>query len=428
MQRVIIVSDFAQFQGGAAKVAMNSAVGLAARGIEVIFFCAVGPVHESLKTSGVVPHCLEQHEIIDDPSRVRAFKNGLWNTSAKDALGELLSKYSPDDTIVHFHQWTKALSPSVFSAKHLSDFPRTVTHHDYFVACPNGGFFQYPKGQICELKPLSMKCITSNCDPRHRAHKVWRMGRQYVQNSLKGGPGTFQNQIFVSKFTRDILQPYVDPKAALHWIGNPINVQKMDRVVAEKNEEFIFLGRFSVEKGGPLFAEAAKRLGVKAVFIGDGERRADIERANSDVEITGWVPSTVVEERLKRARFLIFPSLWYECQPLSVQECASRGIAALVGDRSAARELVTDQKTGLYFKNGDLDDLTEKLSLLRDDDRVRDLSTAAYESFWSGPRDIEFHVDELLAIYDRTVQDHKRASTSNFSQFYSNKVAAQHVE
>lgn len=46
--RVVIVSDFGSVNGGAAKVAIESARGLAEAGVEIVFACAIGPVSDRL--------------------------------------------------------------------------------------------------------------------------------------------------------------------------------------------------------------------------------------------------------------------------------------------------------------------------------------------------------------------------------------------
>ncbi|WP_283180096.1 hypothetical protein [Gemmobacter sp. 24YEA27] len=60
---------------------------------------------------------------------------------------------------------------------------RVVLHaHDYFLACPNGAFFDYRAGVTCDLSPMSLGCVTCNCDKRSAAQKLWRVARQAVQN------------------------------------------------------------------------------------------------------------------------------------------------------------------------------------------------------------------------------------------------------
>lgn len=410
LKRVVIISDYAYVSGGVSKVAIASAVRLAERGYEVRFVSAVGPADERLTRAGITVSCLNQADLLGDPSRLRALTRGLWNSAGQRLVDGVLADCAPAETLVHFHQWTKAFSPSVFASQRLKAFPRTLTHHDYFVACPNGGFLLYPQSRICDYRAMSMACITSNCDARNYSHKMWRVARQVAQNALPNGPREQTHQIFVSGFTRDILKPYLAPHATLHVVGNPIDVAKGPRINAEANRDFVFIGRLSREKGGVLFAQAAKALGVPAVFIGEGECRAEIAAANPAAEITGWVSGADVQQRLDRARFMIFPSLWYESQPLSVQEAQSRGIPCLLGDRSAACEMVADNETGIYFRNGDVADLTRKMALLSDDALVRRLSENAYQRFWATPRGIDAHVDNLLAVYDQVMRSHAQAA------------------
>ena len=111
---IVILSDFAYVDGGASKIALGSAVALAQRGHRVLVFSAVGPVEAKLQeTAGLTVVCLGQHEIIADPNRLRAVVRGFWNRNAAAKLRESLVHLSPEETVVHLHTWTKALSGSV---------------------------------------------------------------------------------------------------------------------------------------------------------------------------------------------------------------------------------------------------------------------------------------------------------------------------
>jgi hypothetical protein len=50
---IVVVSDFAHVNGGAAQVAIGSARALAAAGTRVSFACAVPPVDPGLERAGV---------------------------------------------------------------------------------------------------------------------------------------------------------------------------------------------------------------------------------------------------------------------------------------------------------------------------------------------------------------------------------------
>ncbi|MCZ6774053.1 MAG: glycosyl transferase family 1, partial [Proteobacteria bacterium] len=74
---IVIISDYAHVTGGSAKVAIESAIGLAERGLRVHFLSAVSPIDERLQAADVTVYCLEQRDVLTDPNRFRATLRGL---------------------------------------------------------------------------------------------------------------------------------------------------------------------------------------------------------------------------------------------------------------------------------------------------------------------------------------------------------------
>ncbi len=93
---------------------------------------------------------------------------------------------------------------------------------------------------------------------------------------------------------------------------------------------------------------------------------------------------------MRAARALVFPSLWYEGQPLTVMEAKAMGTPVVVSDGCAGREEIEDGVAGLWFANGDADALASALTRLGDDLLAARLSRGAHQSFgrsrrrWSG--------------------------------------------
>lgn len=402
---VVVLCDFAFYGGGASKVALDSAMALSEHGIDVYLFSAVGPVEPRLAATPTHVVCLRQRDILSDTNRVRALVNGLWNGQAKHELSKLLARLRPQETVVHAHQWAKALSPSVLQAVYDAGFPLVATFHDYFATCPNGGFIVYPRNEICERVPLSINCIACNCDARNYAHKIWRVARQLVQNKVVNFPKKLRHAIYVSEFSRRVLAPHLPQHIHWHYVPNPADFERDNRVDIAKNRSFVFVGQLAKHKGPTLFAAAARRAGVEAIFVGEGEERAAILQANPDAVLTGWVDRSEVATRLKQARALVFPSLWYECQPLAVMEALALGVPAVVSNRCAASDSVVDGCTGFHFERGSLDDLVEKLNCLKDDQLAETLSKRAYEGFWRTTFTLSDHVSMLRAVYARALAD-----------------------
>jgi hypothetical protein len=173
---VIIAIDVAAINGGAAKVAIEEAKGLAAIGRRVIYFAASGPVDPGLTAAGVEVVCLDQPDIVDDPNRWAAMRRGLWNGTAARRLSEIVARVDPARSILHGHGFSRGLSPAIGPVLTGAPMPHVFTMHDYFLACPNGGFFDYPRQEICTRRALGPACLTTHCDARHPAHKAWRRG------------------------------------------------------------------------------------------------------------------------------------------------------------------------------------------------------------------------------------------------------------
>ena len=108
---------------------------------------------------------------------------------------------------------------------------------------------------------------------------------------------------------------------------------------------------------------------------------------------------------LKAARVLVFPSLWYETEGLSVIEAAALGVPAIVADTSAARLSITEGVTGLCFAGADETDLTRVMQTIAADDAlVGRMGQAAHDRYWEHPRTLERHVSELEAVYEQVLR------------------------
>jgi glycosyltransferase involved in cell wall biosynthesis len=403
---VVIVNDFASVSGGAAQVAFAGARGLAERGHRVTFFAAVGPVDAALaKHTNITVHCLEQEDILRDPQRMRALWRGIWNSKAGVVFDELLAEADPRETVVHVHGWSKALTASIFPRPAKRGIPLVVTFHDFFCACPNGGFFDFPAEQICHRRPLGVACTFRQCDRRNYGHKLWRLVRQHVQRRWGQFPSSLRHAIVISDLSEKVLRPFLPAGVRIHRVRNPIDSPKQPAVNAPANRHFTFVGHFTNEKAPQHLAKAAAFLGVDARFVGDGELRDEIASICPKAQITGWQNAKQVQAHLQNARALVFPSVWYETQGLVVGEAAAFGVPALVSHSSAAVEFVADGETGLIFQAGDMDDLQKKLRWMSDDSLVARLGHAAYERHWANPPTNARHAADLESVYTELLEN-----------------------
>ncbi|HFF9308998.1 TPA: glycosyltransferase family 4 protein [Clostridium perfringens] len=405
INNVIVICDFAFTNGGSEKVAIESSIGLANRGKKVKYFCASGPIDERLKHENIEVICLGQKAIVENKSKILGMVQGIWNKKSKKELDKLLKKHSKDDTIVHLHLWQKALSSSVIKSINDNGFKVIFTMHHYFMACPNGGFFNYKSNKICDCKAMSKKCLKTNCDSRNYLYKIWRYIRLFIEQKYSRSLREIKNYIYISELGKNALEPYLDKDSKYYYIPNPIDINKDKLVNILDNDYYVYIGRLSKEKGVSLLAEAAKELDLNIVFVGEGDCREEIEKIYPKAKITGWLDKDKVKKYIRGSKSLIFPSLWYEGMPLSVLECLSNGIPVIVSDTCAANEVVSDGNNGYLFKNNDINDLKAKIMQTQDNTTLELLSKGAYESFWKNNYSLNAHLDNLLQAYNNIIND-----------------------
>ncbi len=397
---LVIVNDHAHVRGGADRVALGAAAGFADAGHRVTLFTAVGPVDEALaRHPRVTVVCLQQADILRDPQRLRAARQGIWNTAAARAFRRIASAWDGRDTVVHVHSFTKALSAAVPHAATALGLRTVLTLHDYFLGCPNGGFFEYPVMEICRRDPLGLSCLACQCDARSRAHKLWRFARTWVQNRVAELPRRLDCVITLSALNRETARRFLPAGTRLVTVPNPVEVARAEPVRVEQNAAFVFAGRLEPYKGPQLLAEAATLCGGAAVFCGAGPAADRVRALNPAARLTGWLEPAALQAELGRARALVFPSLWPETFGLTALEALARGIPVIASRGTAAEEQVQHDVNGLLFERGSAASLAEMMRRLADPATAARLGREAHARYWQGPFTLARHVAALEGLF-----------------------------
>ena len=229
IKNVVIINDFNYTQGGASKVAIDTARLLKEPGVKVYFFSAVNKVQENI--DGVTYISTKQNEALKEKNKIKGAINGIYNFKARKELKKLLKNLNQENTIIHVHGWTKALSSSVFDIAFKMKFKVVLTLHDYFTACPNGGYFNFKQNEICHIQPLSWKCIKCNCDSRNYWFKLYRILRQFVQNKIVRLNDKLEYAIAISDFSEKILKKTLGKNTKVIRKNNPIDIEEKQEKV-----------------------------------------------------------------------------------------------------------------------------------------------------------------------------------------------------
>lgn len=402
VENVVIVNDFNYIQGGASKVAIDTARMLNECGLNVYFFSAVNKNEENI--DGITYISTNQREALKEKNKIKGAINGIYNLKARRKLKELLKKLNPENTIIHVHGWTKALSSSIFDIAFKMKFKVVLTLHDYFTACPNGGYFNYRQNEICHLQPLSRNCIKCNCDSRNYGFKLYRIVRQFVQNKIVKLNDRLEYAISISNFSEKILKPTLGKNTKITRIYNPIDIdENVEKVKPSKNEYYLYVGRISKEKGVDIFCQAITELGYKGIVVGDGDEREKLQKQYFNIEFTGWKNKDEVKAYMKGARALIFPSRWYEGAPLTTIEAFSMGLPCVVSDKCAASEFTQNNVNGLLF-DGSIKELKEKILQYNENVDIERMCKSTYNSYLEFGFKNEEYVKQLKNYYNKILQ------------------------
>jgi glycosyltransferase involved in cell wall biosynthesis len=395
---VVVLNDFCHVQGGASRVAIDEAVGLAAAGTKVVFVGAVGPICDDLANAPLTVVNLDQPELSSFLRSPGVALQSLWNRAAHRGMQAVLGALDRRNTVVHMHGYTKSLSTSPIRCAESAGFKVVCTLHDFFAACPNGAFFNFPRSEICHLRALSAGCITTNCDKRQYAHKLFRVARSLAQRYVGNFPHGVREYIALSHKSEELLRPYLPNGARVYFLTNPNDAVQRPPVDVAARSSLIAIGRLDSEKGIAMLVDAARRTRSKLTLVGEGPWRAYAEQYEG-CKVTGWLSRQAVTAALEQARCLVFPSLWYETYGLVVEEAAARGVPPIVSDVSAAAERVKDGVTGWHVRSGDTNDLVRCLEIIKDDAVVRKVGLAAFDQYWTDPPTAARHAEALIQIY-----------------------------
>ena len=179
---------------------------------------------------------------------------------------------------------------------------------------------------------------------------------------------------------------------------NPINVGERKQIEAEKNSDFVYIGRLSGEKGPQLFCEAVTKAGVHGVVIGKGILEEELKSKYPNIEFAGWQNKEQISERLQKTRALIFPTLWYEGSPLTVPEVQAYGIPCIVTNCSSAIDDIVQGENGeIVWTN--VDEMAAVINRFKNDEYITKLSRNTYQMFDEKRGSEKWYVDNLMRIF-----------------------------
>ena len=404
LDRVVVINDECVERGGAAGIALSSVRSLRRLEIPVTFLCGDDGANPELEQLGVDVVPLGGRHIMNG-MRGAAAARGLFDRTTLSAIRGWIDTNDTAGTVYHLHNWHKVLSPSIFAALSGLGSRLLVSAHDYFLACPNGGFFHYPRGHICALTPASAACVLSSCDRRHYGHKLWRLARHQVRRAVFDLGSTPATIIAVHDGMIPYLQRAGIPARSIRVLRNPVTPWRSARVAAESNRDVFFVGRLEKDKGVDLLARAARRAGARLRIIGDGPLRQELSRDHPEVELLGWRSRQEIGDLIGEARMLVVPTRWPETFGLVSVEALTSGLPVIMSRFSLISGEVVRLGLGLACDPHDEAELAAAIRRFGEDDsEVKSFSHRAFADARQLAPTPERWCADLIGLYEDALQ------------------------
>jgi glycosyltransferase involved in cell wall biosynthesis len=285
-------------------------------------------------------------------------------SDSKHAVRGILRDFKPD--IVHVHNTFAMVSPSVYEVCEEENVPVVQTLHNYRLLCPAATL--YRDGGPCE------ECVTHSLlrSVRHGCYRDSRVMSGAIalmlqtHRSRQTWNRRIDTYIAISRFARD---KFVQAGLPAHKISvKPHFVEPDPGERSHPGDYALFLGRLAPEKGLLTLLEAWERLPstVPLVIAGDGPMRPSLEaevvrKRLQSVHFAGRLRRDEAYGAMKKAAFLVVPSVWYEPFGLVIAEAFACGTPVLGAFVGAIQEMLDDEVTGLHFAPGDPDALAKKV-------------------------------------------------------------------
>jgi len=405
---ILILNDHATITGGAAKVAIEEAVGLANFGKKVHFWAGGSAYDPLLDHPNISVKLSKQVDPLSQlgTSPIVALKDAFYNTFFVKMMRLWLDEIDRNDPIeiAHIHAYSKILTGGVVEPLRERNLVSVLTLHDYFSACPNGGLYNYKTQSNCGHTPLGMSCVFCSCDSRNMAFKMFRILRQ-KRFQGDGIPNDIDGFIAVTDFSRGVLEPFLPANCTIKTLLNPITVSKLDQVYAAQNNVFLSSGRISPEKGMDVFALGCEQAAVKGKIVGAGLQLEELKRCFPQLHFTGWLTGEDYIHAFSEVRAFVMASRWQEPEGLVYLEAAALGIPIIAASGTAAEQFVLEFDAGKIFPNGDVQALSQIMKdIAQNDTWVAEKGGNARQGLESQSRDMPTHIQNLLKIYDETIK------------------------
>ena len=298
----------------------------------------------------------DNNEIKGIRGKIKAGVEMIYNKYSEHLMDNAIDDFRPD--VIHVHNFFYVASPSIFFSAHRHKIPVVVTLQNYRLICAGGLLMR--NSQPCELcvdKTFPLSGIRYGCHRESRIgtahltlhtglHKLWNTWNDKVTRYI--APTEFARSTYIRSSLK-LSSDKIVVKANSVAGPEPLAFE-------QRKNHFLFVGRLSKEKGIEVLLKSFETTDLSLEIIGDGPLRPLVEEyasLNANIRYSGYKDRGYVINQLRACRALVFPSVWYECLPVTILEAFSTATPVIISNIGNLNEIVSDHYNGLHFKAND---------------------------------------------------------------------------
>lgn len=403
--RVLIVSHgHPDFSLGGAEIAAHAHwTELRRRGIEAML---VSRVAKSSGHAGAIffARSAEGLDVLVSPPPLNHFRHTQQEGRVVyEEFRALLERFRP--TAVHFHHYAfMGLEHIREVRKYARDVPILLTLHEYLAICNAQGQMLKTNGMLCQRAgPFDCHMCFPEIPPQD-----FFMREMFIKSFLK------LVDVFVcpSAFLRDRYTAWGLPREKMVVLenGQPRRQSQAEPLSDIAREtRFVLLGQLSRLKGTLVLLHAVSLLPERLRKLVRVEIHGTIQHAEDEFKlqfgkhldelrdsVTYCGPYRFEDAGaiIRRAGWVIVPSIWWENSPLVIQEAFAAGRPVICSNIGGMAEKVTNGVSGLHFRVNSAADLAARMEECATDSSLWKRLCAGVPE----PPPIDETVDRLLAL------------------------------
>ncbi|MBC5772964.1 glycosyltransferase family 4 protein [Pontibacter sp. KCTC 32443] len=368
---------------------------------------------------------LTNNDVNSVTEKLEAALGVIYNSKSARIVEEKILTYKPD--IIHVHNFFPLISPAVFYVAQKHHVPVVMTLHNYRLLCPSAYLHYndrlhlenihktFPVQAILDKAYRNSYFQTTSVVLTTGIHKLlgtWQTKVDRYITLTQGGTEMFRNSSLRLRPEQLVVKPNF--------------TTDLGEGAAEREDYFLFVGRLSPEKGVETMLKANAAFPFKLKIIGDGPLREAVEAhaaTHPNVEYLGYQKRPRVEEELKKAKALIFPSEWPEMFGMSIIEAFSTGTPVIATNMGGAAYLVKHNQNGLLYTPQQAAELVKQVQLLNQNKELAAALGREARQEYLDKYTAEVNYQQLLDIYTDVIRKKMKptsAITSADFEFYKN--------